>query len=184
MSLNSGVALRCYLGGESPGANHDALHGHSQPSLRATFPRAGHAGAAVAGATRRLRAQDRPTGRRKDQRHRHPLRCARRERRFTRIIAANSAQAKGRVERNHGTHQDRLVKKLRRKKIKTYAAANEFLEKEYLQEHNQRFRHVAAAEQDYHRPAPKPKELDEIFRLETERVIGNDWVVRYENRYL
>jgi hypothetical protein len=102
----------------------------------------------------------------------------------TRIIAANSAQAKGRVERNHGTHQDRLVKKLRRKKIKTYAAANDFLEKEYLPEHNQRFRHVAAAEQDYHRPAPKPKELDEIFRLETERVIGNDWVVRYENRFL
>jgi hypothetical protein len=36
-----------------------------------------------------------------------------------RIIAANSAQAKGRVERNHGTHQDRLVKKMRLKKIKT-----------------------------------------------------------------
>jgi transposase len=30
-----------------------------------------------------------------------------------RIIAANSPQAKGRVERVHGTHQDRLVKKLR-----------------------------------------------------------------------
>jgi hypothetical protein len=30
------------------------------------------------------------------------------------IIAAGSPQAKGRVERNHGTHQDRLVKKLRR----------------------------------------------------------------------
>src|SRR6202790_2103703 len=30
-----------------------------------------------------------------------------------RIIAASSAQAKGRVERTHGTHQDRLVKKLR-----------------------------------------------------------------------
>ena len=102
----------------------------------------------------------------------------------TRIIAANSAQAKGRVERNHGTHQDRLVKKLRRKKIKTYAAANDFLEKEYLPEHNQRFRREAAAEEDYHRPAPKPKELDEVFRLETERVIGNDWVVRYENRFL
>ena len=29
------------------------------------------------------------------------------------IIAASSPQAKGRVERNHGTHQDRLVKKLR-----------------------------------------------------------------------
>src|SRR6202045_3141004 len=34
-----------------------------------------------------------------------------------RIIAASSPQAKGRVERNHGTHQDRLIKKLRRKKI-------------------------------------------------------------------
>src|SRR5438067_2139183 len=31
-----------------------------------------------------------------------------------RIIAASSPQAKGRVERVHGTHQDRLVKKLRR----------------------------------------------------------------------
>jgi transposase len=101
-----------------------------------------------------------------------------------RIIAANSAPAKGRVERNHGTHQDRLVKKLRRKKIKTYAAANEFLEKEYLPEHNRRFTQAATAEQDYHRPVPKPTELDELFRLETERVIGNDWVVRYENRYL
>jgi hypothetical protein len=32
------------------------------------------------------------------------------------IIAAGSPQAKGRVERNHGTHQDRLIKKMRRKK--------------------------------------------------------------------
>ena len=30
------------------------------------------------------------------------------------IIPASSPQAKGRIERNHGTHQDRLVKKLRR----------------------------------------------------------------------
>ena len=33
------------------------------------------------------------------------------------ILAASSPQAKGRVERNHGTQQDRLVKKLRRKQI-------------------------------------------------------------------
>ena len=36
-----------------------------------------------------------------------------------RIIAAGSAQAKGRVERNHGTHQDRLIKKMRRKDRKS-----------------------------------------------------------------
>jgi len=106
------------------------------------------------------------------------------ERLGIRIIAAHSAQAKGRVERNHGTHQDRLVKKLRRKKIGSYEAANEYLEGEYLPEHNRRFGHAAAAEEDYHRPVPRGAELEEVFRLESERVIGNDWVVRYENRFL
>lgn len=101
-----------------------------------------------------------------------------------RIITANSPEAKGRVERNHGTHQDRLVKKLRRKKIKAYEQANEFLEKEYLPEHNRRFTCEAAAAEDYHRAKPSRAELEEVFRLENERVIGNDWVVRYENRYL
>jgi hypothetical protein len=106
------------------------------------------------------------------------------ERLGIRIIAANSPEAKGRVERNHGTHQDRLVKKLRRKGINSYAEANEFLEKEYLAEHNRRFAGEAAAPEDYHLRAPSRAELDEIFRLEVERVIYNDWVVRYENRYL
>src|SRR5690242_19905109 len=36
------------------------------------------------------------------------------------VIAASSAPAKGRVERVHGTHQDRLVKKLRRKEISSH----------------------------------------------------------------
>jgi hypothetical protein len=99
-----------------------------------------------------------------------------------RIIAASSAQAKGRVERNHGTHQDRLVKKLRRRKIASLAAANEFLQAEYLPEHNRRFARPAAAEEDYHGPAPGKRALDEIFRMETERTLSNDWVVRHENR--
>jgi transposase len=98
------------------------------------------------------------------------------------IIAAGSPQAKGRVERNHGTHQDRLIKKMRRKKIGTHEAANEYLQQEYLPEHNGRFRQAAAEAEDYHRRVPSAAELREVFRLETERVIGNDWVVRYDNR--
>ena len=98
------------------------------------------------------------------------------------IIAANSPQAKGRVERNHGTHQDRLIKKLRRKNFGTHEEVNEFLEQEYLPEHNRRFAKVAASVEDYHRGAPRPAELDDVFRLETERVLGNDWVVRHNNR--
>ena len=100
-----------------------------------------------------------------------------------RIIAANSPQAKGRVERGNGTHQDRLIKKMGRKKIRTHEAANEFLQQEYLGDHNERFARAPAESQDYHRRAPQAPELDRVFCLETERSISNDWVVRYENRY-
>ena len=43
-----------------------------------------------------------------------------------RIIAASSPQAKGRVERARGTHQDRLVKKLRLAGVANYQQANAF----------------------------------------------------------
>jgi hypothetical protein len=99
------------------------------------------------------------------------------------IIAANSPQAKGRVERSNSTHQDRLIKKMGRKKIRTHAVANQFLQQEYLADHNARFACEPAEPQDYHRKAPKDRDLDQVFCLETERSISNDWVVRYENRY-
>jgi hypothetical protein len=101
-----------------------------------------------------------------------------------RIIAANSPQAKGRVERGNSTHQDRLIKKMGRKTIRTHAAANQFLQEEYLGEHNERFAREPASPQDYHRKPPCARDLEQVFCLETERSISNDWVVRYENRYL
>ena len=51
-----------------------------------------------------------------------------------RIIPASSPQAKGRIERAHGTHQDRLVKKLRLAGIATYSEANRYLGEQYLAE--------------------------------------------------
>ena len=105
------------------------------------------------------------------------------ERLGIKIIAAGSPEAKGRVERNHGTHQDRLVKKLRRKKIATHQAVNEYLEREYCDDHNRRFAVDASSEVDYHLPVPGAKRLREIFRLETGRTLSNDWVVRHDNRF-
>src|SRR3974390_1366800 len=99
------------------------------------------------------------------------------------VIAASSPQAKGRVERVHGIHQDRLVKKLRRKETRSHEVANVYLEREYLPEHNGRFARVAAKPEDYNRRAPRAVELERIFRLESERTIGEDWVVRYRNRF-
>ena len=106
------------------------------------------------------------------------------ERLEIRIIAASSPQAKGRVERNNGVHQDRLVKKLRRQGIQSYEATNEYLEAEYLAEHNRRFAREAARAENYHVRAPSAAKLREIFRLETERSISNDWVVPYRGHFL
>lgn len=100
------------------------------------------------------------------------------------IIPASSPQAKGRIERNHGTQQDRLVKKLRRKGIADIAAANAYLEAAYWAEHNGRFAQAPASPDDYHVAVPRGVRLDQVFRLEEPRSVSNDWVVRYDNRWL
>src|SRR5438876_403753 len=43
---------------------------------------------------------------------------------------------------------------------------------------------AAAAEADYHRQRPTARQLDDVFWLEEERVLSEDWVVRYKNRLL
>jgi hypothetical protein len=106
------------------------------------------------------------------------------ERLDMRTTAASSPQAKGRVERNNGVHQDRLVKKLRRQGIVSYEAANEYMEAEYLAEHNRRFARKATQPESYHVRAPGAAKLREVFRLETQRWISNDWVVQYPGRFL
>jgi transposase len=98
------------------------------------------------------------------------------------IIPASSPQAKGRIERQHGTHQDRLVKKLRRQGIADLRAANQFLEATYWPEHNARFARPPTASDDFHVALPETVQLDEVFRLEDTRTVSNDWVVRYDNR--
>ena len=67
------------------------------------------------------------------------------------IIAASSPQAKGRVERHHGTHQDRLIKKMRLEGIADYEAANCYVDEKYLDEHNAKFVFEPSAGADFHR---------------------------------
>lgn len=106
------------------------------------------------------------------------------ERLGTRIIAAASPQAKGRIERGHGTHQDRLVKQMRLRGIVDYEGANAYLENEYWAEHNRRFGREAASGTDYHRPVPRGMKLDEVFSLQEQRTLSADWVVSYQRRLL
>ena len=100
------------------------------------------------------------------------------------LIVARSPEAKGRIERNHGTTQDRLVKKMRRHQIATLEAANAYLAAEYLAEHNRRFAVAPECGVDAHAPLGPALDLDAVFCLEEPRRLGRDWVVRYHNRAL
>ena len=96
------------------------------------------------------------------------------------VIVANSPQAKGRVERNHAVDQDRLVKELRLKGISTIQEANQFLEKDYLPKMNRKFSRPVAQQEDAHVPLGTV-DLKTILCLEYERMVGNDYGVRFEN---
>lgn len=101
------------------------------------------------------------------------------------IIGAASPQAKGRVERGHGTHQDRLIKKLRLAHVATISDANTFVDARYLAEHNARFAVAPASPVDYHRPRDRRRWPDAaVFCLEAARKVGADYVVQYEGRSL
>jgi transposase len=99
------------------------------------------------------------------------------------LIGAASPQAKGRVERGHGTHQDRLIKKLRLRGISDVDAANAFMP-EYVTAHNARFAIPPASAVDYHRPRDRRRLDVDIFCLESLRVIGNDHVIQYNHHSL
>ena len=100
------------------------------------------------------------------------------------LIGANSAQAKGRVERGHGTHQDRLIKKMRLRGIATYDEANCYLRDTYLPRHNAKYSVEARERADYHERLPRSFDLKQVFCLEEERKVSNDWVVQYGTRWL
>ncbi len=100
------------------------------------------------------------------------------------LILAYSPQAKGRIERDFGTSQDRLVKELRLAGISTLEAANRFLEEVYLPFWNERFAVAPADPSDAHRPLPKGADLQRLFAETEERTISNDFTIRYRNQRL
>jgi hypothetical protein len=97
-------------------------------------------------------------------------------------IGASSPQAKGRVERSFGTDQDRLVKLLRLAQVKSLTAANEFLEKEYWPEWNERFACPLQGVADLHRPLTPEIDLASSLSHVEWRVIDNDYTVPFAGR--
>jgi hypothetical protein len=104
------------------------------------------------------------------------------------IILANSPQAKGRVERVHGTHQDRPVKLMRLAGgITTMEQANAYLEDHYWSSYNARFAVAAELAADLHRPTSTKASLaalDGALCVKEPRTVGRDWCICYERRVL
>jgi hypothetical protein len=98
------------------------------------------------------------------------------------LILAKSPQAKGRVERKHRVFQDRLVKELRLRGIRDIDQANQLLEPVTLPEFNLRYAVKPGRSADLHRKAPV--RIEEILCLREDRIVGNDWCVRWKNRWL
>lgn len=98
-------------------------------------------------------------------------------------IAAYSPQARGRSERGFQTWQGRLPQELRLAAIITVDEANKFLRQSYISKFNEKFQ-VPAAEKGTAFVPCRRRDLDLVFSLQSERVVGNDNTVRYETRVL
>lgn len=111
------------------------------------------------------------------------------------VIIANSPQAKGRVERSNKTHQDRLVKLMKLHNIDTIEKANEYLHKEYIKEHNNKFalpillnNHISLKDFVFYgtnniKIRGDKLNIDDICYTEEIRKLNNDWTVSYKGKW-
>lgn len=97
-------------------------------------------------------------------------------------IAAHSPQAKGRVERNFGTAQDRLVKGLRVAGVRTLEAANAYLRRHYPRWWAQEKTVQPDHPDDAHRKLDKGYDLAAILSHVETRQVRPDYTLRCDGK--
>jgi transposase len=97
-------------------------------------------------------------------------------------IAAHSPQAKGRVERQFGTAQDRLVKGMRLAGISTLEQANRYLNEEFLPWWNQNLAVMPASAADAHRALGPDHDLASALSHVAKRQVSSDYTIRNDGR--
>jgi hypothetical protein len=97
-------------------------------------------------------------------------------------IGAHSAPAKGRVERNFGTAQDRLVKGMRVAGVSTLEQANQYLLEDYLVWWERELTVEAANADDAHRALDKSHHLAASLSYVETRQVRNDYTVRWHGK--
>ena len=114
--------------------------------------------------------------------HRQPTQFGRAlQQRGITFIAAQSPQAKGRIERLWGVLQDRLSSELRLARACDLGSANRVLRR-FVADYNRRFARATRDAAKAWRLAPE--NLDRICCFTHERVVSNDNVVQWDGRRL
>ena len=96
-------------------------------------------------------------------------------------ICANTAAAKGRVERAHLTLQDRLVKELRLEGISSIDAANAFMPR-FINDYNKRFAKEPRNAHNAHRAVRADEDLASIFSWRELRKVTKALTLHYERK--
>lgn len=95
------------------------------------------------------------------------------------VICANTAAAKGRVERAHQTLQDRLVKELRLNGINDREAGNAFIEF-FREDYNRRFGRTPKNSRDAHRQLLQQDNLVRAFSWQEQRRLTSNLALHYK----
>lgn len=100
-------------------------------------------------------------------------------------IVAHSPQAKGRIENLFKTLQDRLIKEMRLRNISDIATANRFLEEEFVSWFNIRYGKEPVRKANLHHKLTQQerKQLPMILSRQSERVVQNDFTIRFNNKW-
>lgn len=96
------------------------------------------------------------------------------------LIYADSPQAKGRIERDFQTLQDRLIKEMRLYNIETIEAANHYLKEEFIPKWNRRFGRKAKEDGQAYREIPEEIKLEDVLCLKEKRKVYPDNTVSYK----
>lgn len=99
-----------------------------------------------------------------------------------RMIPAYSPQARGRSERSFGTWQGRLPQELRLAGITEVDEANRFLRDHYIGRFNTQFMVAAAQPGTAFRKCAR-RDLEWVFSIQTERVVGKDNTVAIRDQW-
>lgn len=95
-------------------------------------------------------------------------------------ICANTAPAKGRVERANSTLQDRLVKELRLADVSSIETGNAFLDT-FRRDYNRRFGKAPLSDHDAHRALTRAERarLDDVFCWQEPRAVTRTLTLQY-----